>query len=52
MAFRKGRGYLVSMVNLYHDTMPKSMERDHLAGHAEQPEGSLLPATTTPCSTA
>ena len=24
MAFRKGRGYLVSMVNLYHDTMPKS----------------------------
>jgi alkanesulfonate monooxygenase SsuD/methylene tetrahydromethanopterin reductase-like flavin-dependent oxidoreductase (luciferase family) len=26
MAFRKGRGYLVSMVNLYHDTMPKSMD--------------------------
>ena len=24
IAFRKGRGYLVSMVNLYHDTMPKS----------------------------
>jgi alkanesulfonate monooxygenase SsuD/methylene tetrahydromethanopterin reductase-like flavin-dependent oxidoreductase (luciferase family) len=23
-ALRKGRGYLVSMVNLYHDTMPKS----------------------------
>ena len=26
MVFRKGRGYLVSMVNLYHDTMPKSMD--------------------------
>ena len=24
VALRKGRGYLVSMVNLYHDTMPKS----------------------------
>jgi alkanesulfonate monooxygenase SsuD/methylene tetrahydromethanopterin reductase-like flavin-dependent oxidoreductase (luciferase family) len=24
IAFRQGRGYLVSMVNLYHDTMPKS----------------------------
>ena len=26
IAMRKGRGYLVSMVNLYHDTMPKSMD--------------------------
>jgi alkanesulfonate monooxygenase SsuD/methylene tetrahydromethanopterin reductase-like flavin-dependent oxidoreductase (luciferase family) len=26
IALRKGRGYLVSMVNLYHDTMPKSMD--------------------------
>lgn len=26
MAFRKGRGYIVSMVNLYHDTMPKSID--------------------------
>jgi alkanesulfonate monooxygenase SsuD/methylene tetrahydromethanopterin reductase-like flavin-dependent oxidoreductase (luciferase family) len=25
-ALRKGRGYLVSMVNLYHDTMPKSQD--------------------------
>jgi len=26
IALRKGRGYLVSMVNLYHDTMPKSTD--------------------------
>jgi alkanesulfonate monooxygenase SsuD/methylene tetrahydromethanopterin reductase-like flavin-dependent oxidoreductase (luciferase family) len=26
IALRKGRGYLVSMVNLYHDTMPKSQD--------------------------
>jgi alkanesulfonate monooxygenase SsuD/methylene tetrahydromethanopterin reductase-like flavin-dependent oxidoreductase (luciferase family) len=26
MALRKGRGYLISMVNLYHDTMPKSAD--------------------------
>jgi alkanesulfonate monooxygenase SsuD/methylene tetrahydromethanopterin reductase-like flavin-dependent oxidoreductase (luciferase family) len=26
IALRKGRGYLVSMVNLYHDTMPKSVD--------------------------
>lgn len=26
IALRKGRGYLVSMVNLYHDTMPKSSD--------------------------
>jgi alkanesulfonate monooxygenase SsuD/methylene tetrahydromethanopterin reductase-like flavin-dependent oxidoreductase (luciferase family) len=48
-ALRKGRGYLVSMVNLYHDTMPKSQDaitwpdppisiRD-LAG--DDPEGML-----------
>ena len=26
IALREGRGYLVSMVNLYHDTMPKSQD--------------------------
>lgn len=26
MVLRKGRGYLVTMVNLYHDTMPKSQD--------------------------
>ena len=26
IALRKGRGYLVTMVNLYHDTMPKSQD--------------------------
>jgi alkanesulfonate monooxygenase SsuD/methylene tetrahydromethanopterin reductase-like flavin-dependent oxidoreductase (luciferase family) len=26
MVLRKGRGYLVTMVNLYHDTMPKSTD--------------------------
>ncbi len=26
IALRKGRGYLVTMVNLYHDTMPKSAD--------------------------
>ena len=26
IALRNGRGYLVSMVNLYHDTMPKSQD--------------------------
>ncbi|HEX7096173.1 MAG TPA: LLM class flavin-dependent oxidoreductase [Acidimicrobiales bacterium] len=26
IALRKGRGYLVTMVNLYHDTMPKSID--------------------------
>ena len=34
IAMRKGRGYLVTMVNLYHDTMPKSPGRDHVAEHA------------------
>ncbi len=26
IALRRGRGYLVTMVNLYHDTMPKSQD--------------------------
>ena len=32
IALERVSGYLVTMVNLYHDTMPKSTGRHHLAG--------------------
>jgi alkanesulfonate monooxygenase SsuD/methylene tetrahydromethanopterin reductase-like flavin-dependent oxidoreductase (luciferase family) len=62
IAFRQGRGYLVSMVNLYHDTMPKSEDaitwpssplslRDIAAGEEDALLDGLIEAGYMLCGT-
>ena len=52
IALRKGRGYLVTMVNLYHDTMPKSQDAITWPSAPLSLQRPRRPATTTRCSTA
>ena len=62
IALRKGRGYLVTMVNLYHDTMPKSQDaitwpsaplslRDLAAGDEEAVLDSIIDGGLMLCGT-
>ena len=52
IAMRKGRGYLVTMVNLYHDTMPKSPDAITWPSTPLSLQRPRRVATRTPCSTA